>query len=139
MDFSRQPEARGGDNPRQEPSIEPRDNGPGPLNSVSRNFTVISNPSPPAAPAQHHFPLWLRRIMLFIKVAFAVEVGMFLVVLPWYDGGRIWTENSLLLAYPNLRAFLAQNFIRGLVSGIGLIDIWVGIWEAVHYREVIHR
>ena len=102
------------DNPQQEPSIEPKERGTSPVNTVSRNFSVIENP------------------------AGAVEVGMFLVVVPWYDSGRLWSENSLLLRFPMFRAFLAQDFIRGLVSGIGLIDIWVGIWEAVHYKESIH-
>jgi len=131
MDLAPHPEHRGDvpeDNPRQEHSI-------GPPDPVSRTFAVISHP----AAHPHVMPLWLRRVMLFIFVAFAIEVGMFLVVLPWYDSGRLWTENSLLLGFPNLRAFLAQDFIRGLVSGMGLVDIWVGIWEAVHYKEAIHQ
>jgi hypothetical protein len=53
-------------------------------------------------------------------------------VLPWT---LAWTQNSLILHYPNLRDFLGLNFVRGLASGLGLVDIWVGIWEAVHYRE----
>ena len=125
------------DNPRQEPSIEPKERGPSSLSTVPRNFAVIENPA--GAPAPHPLPLWLRRLMLFIFVAFAVEIGMFLVVVPWYDSGRLWSENSLLLRFPALRAFLAQDFIRGMVSGIGLLDIWVGIWEAAHYKEAIHR
>jgi hypothetical protein len=28
-----------------------------------------------------------------------------------------------------------ENFIRGLVSGIGLVDVWMGIWEAAKYKE----
>ena len=139
MDFAPNREPRGEvparDNPQQEPSIEPNEPGPSPLNTVSRNFTVVQNP----ANGAHPLPLWLRRVMLFVFVAFAVEIGMFLVVVPWYDGGRLWSENSLLLHFPTLRAFLAQDFIRGIVSGLGLIDIWVGIWEAVHYKESIHR
>ena len=57
---------------------------------------------------------------------------MLLIVLPWT---LAWTQNSLILHYPNLRDFLGLNFVRGLASGLGIVDIWVGIWEAVHYRE----
>lgn len=127
------------DNPQQEPPIETNERGPSSLNTATRNFTVLQNPANAAPAAAHPLPLWLRRVMLFIFVAFAVELGMFLVVVPWYDSGRLWSENSLLLRFPMVRAFLAQDFIRGLVSGIGLIDIWVGIWEAVHYKESIHN
>jgi len=144
MDFLHNPEQRGEvpapDNPQQQPSIEATEQGTASLNTVSRNFAVLPSPAAPkTAPAAHPLPLWLRRIMLFIFVAFAVELGMFLVVVPWYDSGRLWSENSLLLRFPSLRAFLAQDFIRGLVSGVGLVDIWVGIWEAVHYKESLHH
>jgi hypothetical protein len=144
MDFAPYPERRGDvpaqNNPQQEPSIEPTERGPAPFNTGSRNIAVLGSP-PPTTPARgtHPLPLWLRRVMLFIFVAFAVEIGMFLVVAPWYDGGRLWSENGLLLRYPTLRAFLIQDFVRGVVSGIGFIDIWVGIWEAAHYKEAIHH
>jgi hypothetical protein len=84
-------------------------------------------PSPAAAP-----PLWLMRIWVVIRVAFFIELGMVLVVLPWTRG---WTENHLLLAYPSLQFLLQNNFVRGLISGIGFIDIGFGIWEAVRYKE----
>lgn len=83
---------------------------------------------PPAAAT----PLWLLRIWVVIRVAFFIELGMVLVVLPWTRG---WTENSLLLAYPEVRLFLQNNFVRGLISGLGFIDIGFGIWEAVRYKE----
>lgn len=77
-------------------------------------------------------PLWMRRLSLFILVAFCIELGMLLVVLPWT---RLWSDNNLILNYPALRSFLQQNFVRGAVSGVGLVDIYLGIWEAWHYKE----
>jgi hypothetical protein len=76
--------------------------------------------------------LWVKRLWLIIFVLFCLEVGIILTVLPWT---RIWTENSLLLGHPQLREFVMQNFMRGLVSGLGLVDIWMGIAEAVRYHE----
>ena len=76
--------------------------------------------------------LWLQRIWLVVFVLFCLEVGIILTALPWT---RIWTDNSLLLGYPRIREFLMQNFVRGLVSGLGLVDIWMGVAEAVRYRE----
>jgi len=76
--------------------------------------------------------LWVRRLWLIVFVLFCLEVGIMLTVLPWT---RIWTENSLLLGHLKLREFLMRNFVRGLVSGLGLVDIWMGIAEAVRYRE----
>jgi len=76
--------------------------------------------------------LRLMRIWVVIRVAFFVELGMVLVVLPWTRG---WTENSLLLGYPAVRTFLQNSFVRGLISGLGILDIGFGIWEAVRYKE----
>jgi hypothetical protein len=77
-------------------------------------------------------PLWMQRLSVVTFVIFCIELGMVLAVLPWM---RAWTENSLLAPYPGLRAFLEHNFVRGAVSGLGLVNIWIGIWEAVRYRE----
>jgi len=77
-------------------------------------------------------PLWARRLKLVIYVLFCIELGMLLAMLPWT---RIWTENSLLLPHPALRQFAQQDFVRGAVTGLGLVDIWLGIREAVNYRE----
>jgi hypothetical protein len=32
---------------------------------------------------------------------------------------------------------IGNNFVRGAISGIGIIDLWIGIWEAVHYRDPV--
>ncbi len=76
--------------------------------------------------------IWIDRLGLVIRVVFYIELGMLLVVLPWT---RLWTNNSLVLEYPRLQNVLQMNFVRGLVTGVGLVDIWIGVWEAVRYRE----
>jgi hypothetical protein len=78
-------------------------------------------------------PLWVQRLQLVVLVIFCIELGMLLAVLPWT---RVWLDNALLAAHPALRAFAHENFVRGAVTGVGLVDIWIGISEAVHYREV---
>ena len=60
------------------------------------------------------------------------QLGLILIFVPWK---RAWTDNSLVLNYPQWRAFLEMNFICGAVSGIGLLDLWVGISRAVGYRN----
>jgi hypothetical protein len=31
--------------------------------------------------------------------------------------------------------FLGKSWMRGILSGIGLIDIWIGVSELLHYRD----
>lgn len=93
---------------------------------------VTREPDGGAPPQDSPVAVWIHRITLVVYVMVCIEIGLFLAVVPWLP---IWTNNSIVLAYPGLRSFLGQNFVRGVVTGIGLLDIWLGIWEAVHYRE----
>ena len=79
-------------------------------------------------------PVWMQRANLVMKFLICVWMGMILSVLPWTQA---WTQNSLIMSLPKLRVIFAFDFVKGMVTGIGLIDIWIGIWEAVHYRD--HR
>jgi len=85
----------------------------------------VANRQPAAGPTAFR---WLQRVWLIIFVVFCVELGMLLLVLPWTP---LWNDNSLLLNFPNLRALVQWNFVRGAVTGLGAVDIWLGIWEAV--------
>ncbi len=89
------------------------------------------NPSRPAS-RQSGFDLWIQRLKLGIDVIFFIELGMILVVLPWTP---VWTQNSLLAGYPTLQMIANHGFLRGAVSGLGLLNIWIGIADAVHYKE----
>ena len=78
-------------------------------------------------------PVWFQRISLFILVLFCIYLGCFVAVLPWLSA--IWDHNSFLLAHPHLWAVLRLGPVRGVISGLGLMDIWIGISEAVNYRD----
>jgi len=76
--------------------------------------------------------LWMHRILVLMFVFLCAVVGVLLVILPWHPE---WTDNRLLLTYPSLRTMVSNNFFRGVCSGLGVLDIWIGFWEAVHYHE----
>jgi len=93
---------------------------------------------PPAEKAETRyqgFELWLHRITVLMFVFVCAVVGVLLVILPWRPE---WTDNRLLLSYPTLRAFIANGFVRGVCSGLGILDMWIGFWEAIHYNEIRH-
>lgn len=78
-------------------------------------------------------PIWLQRMSLFVLVLFCVYLGVLVMVLPWWP--RMWDQNMFIEARPQLAAFLHNGAVRGLISGLGALDIWIGVSEAVHYRE----
>lgn len=68
---------------------------------------------------------WLRALGILL----CLEVGIFLFLAPW---SPLWTENRLLGYYPALRSFYMDPFVRGGISGLGLLNLWFafrGIWE----------
>ncbi len=86
----------------------------------------------PSKPAPTRAEIWLNRIFITIFVLVCVQMGIILVILPWT---RLWTDNHFLLHNLSLREFALQDFVRGTISGLGLVNIWIGIREGVHYRE----
>ena len=87
--------------------------------SVSRRSTSVAR-------------LWLRRIGVLLFVFLCATLGVMLMILPWRPE---WSDNPLLLPYPTLRAIVASGFARGLSTGLGVINVWIGFWEAIQYRE----
>ena len=68
----------------------------------------------------------LFRRLLF--VAFFVEVGLLLIVLPW---SSFWDGNYFGYAWPILRPVLMNDFVRGAVSGLGVLNLFAGLAELV--------
>ena len=86
--------------------------------------------SPPEAPSG--VQLWMHRVSVFLFVLISAVAGVLLIILPWTPE---WTDNYLLLSYPSLRDVMSNGFFRGFCTGLGLLDIWIGFWEALHYHE----
>lgn len=65
----------------------------------------------------------LRRLLF---VVFFIEVGLLLVVLPW---SSFWERNYFAYVWPELRSVLSNNFVRGAVTGLGLLNLLAGVFE----------
>ena len=67
----------------------------------------------------------MRRLVL---VAFFFEIGLVLIVVPWL---AFWDRNYFAQLAPPLGALITNNFVRGAVSGLGLINLSAGFVELV--------
>ena len=86
-----------------------------------------------AKPASAPAPVWLQRMSLVVLVLFCLYIGCILTVMPWSP--RYWDTNNWMLAHPAIYSVLQRGWARGVISGLGLLDIWIGISEAIHYRD----
>jgi hypothetical protein len=67
----------------------------------------------------------MNRLLAVAFILFCFEIGLFLVFVPW---SSLW-EHNVLLTYLPLRGLLLNNFVRGAVSGLGVIDLLLGLGE----------
>ncbi len=75
-----------------------------------------------------------NKILVIVFIFFCFELGFFLIIFPW---SQYW-ENNLFLSYlPSIRDFMLNNFLRGAVTGLGIVDIGLGLWEAMHFRLTV--
>jgi hypothetical protein len=65
----------------------------------------------------------LRRLLL---VAYFIEVGLLLVLVPW---SPFWERNYFLTASPVLQEIVRNNYLRGAVSGLGVVNLLLGFKE----------
>jgi hypothetical protein len=114
--------------------------------SLSSTLTVSPAPSPgpqpdPADPAQtqdsehhpHHVPRWLERVELFLRVMLRMYIGLAICYAPWSH--TFWDQNPIFQAYPALSTFALSGAVRGLVSGLGILNLWIAFQDAIRHRD----
>ena len=67
----------------------------------------------------------MKRLVI---IAFFFEFGFALLIVPW---SAFWDRNYFGEMVPAIHAMMTNNFIRGAVSGLGLINLLAGIAELV--------
>jgi hypothetical protein len=65
-----------------------------------------------------------------IIIAFFFEIGVALLVVPW---SVFWDRNYFAESVPAIHAFITNNFMRGAVSGLGLVNIASGLAEIMSF------
>ena len=83
----------------------------------------------PAAPPPYR---WHHKLggLLFVIVCF--ELGAFLVVFPWLDS---WDVNWFAGFSPSVHALWMNDYFRGALSGLGLVDLYISFVEVFRLRR----
>ena len=66
-----------------------------------------------------------------LYVVFFVQVGLLLIIMPWWP--EFWEHNYFAMAWPPLRALLTNNFVRGAVSGLGVVNLFAGFADLAYF------
>ena len=52
------------------------------------------------------------------------------MVMPWWPD--FWERNYFSMAWPPLRPILSNNFVRGAVSGLGVVNLFAGFADLAY-------
>jgi hypothetical protein len=74
----------------------------------------------------------MTRLLTIIYIVFCFELGVFLFVFPWTG---LWNKNYFVGHYPLFASIAHNYFLRGAVSGLGLADVWLSVFEVWRLRE----
>lgn len=95
----------------------------------------------------YHSQAMASRLTVIFYIVLCLEAGFFLTVLPWVQWFGIgdWGDNYFLVyaaqqtGLVGLQRAVSSGWVRGAVTGLGLLNIFMGVWEAVHFRQTVRR
>ena len=67
-------------------------------------------------------------MMALLLTALFLEMGLALIVIPW---STFWDRNFFVDWWPPVREVVANHFVRGAVSGLGIVNLAAGVAELV--------
>jgi hypothetical protein len=85
------------------------------------------------AHAPQRIPRWLERSELFLRVLLRMYIGLAVFIAPWWP--LFWDQNPLFLHFPTLSIYAANGAVRGVVSGLGLLNLWIAFRDAIRARN----
>ncbi|MGA7621976.1 MAG: hypothetical protein WCA38_16910 [Candidatus Acidiferrales bacterium] len=62
----------------------------------------------------------MTRLLRIVLLLLWLELGLLLILLPWSD---MWDINYFLYQYPALGIFIENPYLRGAVSGLGVMNV----------------
>jgi hypothetical protein len=112
------------------------------LTSPQLDLSAATKPEPKPAPltesslgkhTPHRIPRWLERAELFLRVLLRMYIGLAVCYMPW--SRSFWDQNVVILYSPMIEHYAANGAVRGLVTGLGLLNLWIAFHDALHHRD----
>ena len=87
------------------------------------------------------------KLSVTFYIILCFEIGLALTVAPWWPPGMWgfgdWGNNFFLLyaaqktGIQGLQSVVASGWVRGAVSGIGLLNLGIAVWEIFHFKQTV--
>jgi hypothetical protein len=87
------------------------------------------------------------KLSVIFYIILCLEIGIFLTVLPLWPqcmwGISDWGNNYFLLyaarktGIQELQTVVASGWVRGAVSGVGLLNLGIAFWEIFNFKRTV--
>lgn len=86
----------------------------------------------PPPPVYH----WYHKMSAVVFITFCLEVGLFLLIFPWTD---YWGGNFFADAVPFWSPYWQNMYVRGAISGLGVVNLYISFLEIFRLRRFARR
>ena len=89
----------------------------------------------------------IEKLTVVFFIILFLLLGAYLILLPWnlgiFAGIGNWEQNYLLVYIaqktdlPMVQKAVASNWVRGAVTGLGVLNIVIAFWEVAHFNQSV--
>ena len=79
---------------------------------------------------------WYHKLSAVLFVAFCLEIGFFLMIFPWTE---YWGGNFFSTFVPEWRQYWQNAYMRGAISGLGVVNLYISAVEIFRLRRFAKR
>jgi hypothetical protein len=124
-----EPPALTGQGAPLDPPLAPPHPAPPPPDPPSAPPYAAPPPPDPRAPEYREYR-WYHKVWAVLFITFCLDIGLFLLISPWTDA---WDNFA---AYTHaLRPYCDNLYVRGAISGLGVINLYISLGEVFRLRR----
>ena len=87
------------------------------------------------------------KLTVVFYIILCLEAGLVLTIAPWVSwfGLGDWGDNFFLVfaaqktGFHTLQQAVGSGWVRGAVTGLGLLNIAMAFWEMAHFNDTVRR
>ena len=79
---------------------------------------------------------WYQKVSAVVFITFCLEIGMYLLIVPWSES---WDGNYFSEVLPQMKDWWDNLYVRGAVSGLGAVNLYISLSEIFRLRRFARR
>lgn len=85
----------------------------------------------------------VEKLTVIFFIILCLLLGTYLILAPWDTLFGSWSDNYLLAfvadksGLPVIQRTVSSNWFRGAVTGLGVVNIVIAVWEALHFKQSV--